>query len=215
MNTFFVNNVNEKNDEKVKLINMKLVILFFRTSVNRECLMLTLHKLIIHKYFYFQVLSGDLQHVNLFNNCETFHLNYNIIITSHLRANHETVSDWSDFVHGAATLLNNHIGELCHLDFSVISLFHQVHHGQRRTLHHCTGPLPVSIVTAFGLLASSSASEGLVPGRLDDPVLSPGQLTEIDEMLLPATLAAVWAGVTVPLRSVGMEMKDFSLGIYD
>lgn len=31
MNTFFVNNVNEKNDEKVKLINMKLVILFFRT----------------------------------------------------------------------------------------------------------------------------------------------------------------------------------------
>ncbi len=71
------------------------------------------------------------------------------------------------------------------------------------------------MVTVFGLLASSCASEGLVPGRLDDPVLSPGQLTEIDEMLLPAALAAVWAGVTVPLGSVGMKMKDFSLRLYD
>lgn len=151
---------------------------------------------------------GICKNVNV-HNYNTFHWNYSIIMTSHLRENHETVSDWRNLVHGAATLLNNHIGELCHLDFSVISLFHQVHHGQRCTLHHHTGPLPVSIVTAFGLLASSCASEGLVPGRLDDPVLSPGQLTEIDEILLPATLAAVWAGVTVPLGSVGMKRKDF------
>lgn len=122
----------------------------------------------------------------------------------------QTASDRGDFVHGAAALLNNHVWEFCHLDFSVISFFDQVHHGQRRALHHRTGPLPVSIVTALWLLASSGASERLVPGRLYDPVLSPGQLSEVDKVLLPATLAAVWTGVTVTLGSVDMEMNDFS-----
>lgn len=120
----------------------------------------------------------------------------------------QTVSDRRDFVHGAATLFYNHVREFCHLNFSVISLFHQIHHGQRRALQHRAGPLPISIVSALGLLASSSASERLVPGRLNDPVLSPGELTEVDEMLLPATLTAAWAGVTVTLGSVGMTIKE-------
>lgn len=102
-------------------------------------------------------------------------------------------------VHGAAALLHDHVRKLGHFDFGVIALFHQVHHGQRGTLHHRALPLAVSVNAALWLPAAPRTAERLVPRGLDHPVLRPGQSAEINEVFFTAAqlLVFVWLAVTV------------------
>lgn len=112
------------------------------------------------------------------------------------------LSDDGDVVHGAGAPLHDHVGELGHLDLRVLALLHQVHDGQRGALGRRAPPLAVAVV-ALGLPAAPSAPEGLVAGRLDDPVLGPGEGAEVDEVLLPA--AGVLVLVAVASRTDGGE----------
>lgn len=109
-------------------------------------------------------------------------------------------------VQHARTPLHHHVGELGHLHVGVLPPLHQVHDGQRGALRHHTAPLPVA-VAAFGLLAAPGAPEGLVPGWLDDPELSPGERAEVDEVLLPAAHASVWVHVAVAARAEGQTRR--------
>lgn len=84
----------------------------------------------------------------------------------------------------------------------MVSPLHQVHDGQGRALHGRAGPLSIAII-ALGLLASPCASEGLVPDRFNDPILRPGHLSEVDEVLLSTAHAVSFARFAVATRSVG------------
>lgn len=116
-------------------------------------------------------------------------------------------SYYRDIVHCARTPFHNHVGEFSHFYLSVVPLLHQVHDGQRSALRHCTPPLPVAVVT-LGLLAASSAPEGLVSCWLNDPVLCPGERAEVDEVLLPAAGVFVMVDVAVATRPEEEHYKE-------
>lgn len=120
-------------------------------------------------------------------------------------------SDDGDVVHGARAPFHDHVGELGHLDLRVLALFHQVHDGQWGALGWRAAPLAVAIV-ALRLSAAPSAPEGLVAGRLDDPVLGPGEGAEVDEVLLPA--AGVLVLATVASRTDGEEGRRLEVVKY-
>lgn len=107
-----------------------------------------------------------------------------------------STSDYRDVVHCAATLLHDHIREFCHFDLCVVALFHQVHHWQRRALHHGAFPLSVTVV-ALRLFARASAPECLVPCWFDDPVLGPREGSEVNEVLFTTTGWLVGVGFAV------------------
>lgn len=105
-------------------------------------------------------------------------------------------SYYGQVVHCARTPLYNHVGELGHFDLGVVALLHQVHDGQGSALGHRAPPLAVAVV-ALWLFAAPGAAEGLVTRRLDDPVLRPGERTEVDEVLLPAAGVFVLVEVAI------------------
>lgn len=119
-------------------------------------------------------------------------------------------SYYGDVVHRARAPLYNHVGEFSHFYLSVVPLLHQVHDGQRGALRHRAPPLPVAVV-ALGLLAASGAPEGLVARRLDDPVLRPGESTEVDEVLFPAAGVLVLVDVAVATRTEEERIKKVRL----
>ncbi len=119
-------------------------------------------------------------------------------------------SYYGDVVHRARTPLYNHVGEFSHFYLSVVPLLHQVHDGQRGALRHRAPPLPVAVVT-LGLLAASGAPEGLVACGLDDPVLRPGESTEVDEVLLPAAGVFILVDVAVATRTEEERIKKVRL----
>lgn len=109
-------------------------------------------------------------------------------------------SDYGEVVHRAGAPLHDHVWEFRHFYLGVIALLHQVHDGEGGALRHHAPPLAVAEV-ASGLLAASCAPEGLVASRFDDPVLRPGEGTEVDEVLLTAAGVFVLADVTVASRT--------------
>lgn len=84
----------------------------------------------------------------------------------------------------------------------MVSSLHQVHDGQGRAFNRRAGPLPVPI-TALGLLTPPRASEGLVPGRFNNPILRPGHLSEVDEVLLSTAHAVSFARFAIATRPMG------------
>ena len=105
-------------------------------------------------------------------------------------------------VHGAGAPLHDHVGEFGHFYLGIVALLHQVHDGQGGALGHHAAPLAVAVV-APGLLAAPRAPEGLVTGRLDDPVLRPGEGAEVDEVLLATAGVFVLTDVAVASRAGG------------
>jgi len=91
-------------------------------------------------------------------------------------------------VRDAAALLDDHVGKLGRFDLGAVAPLDEVHHGERGALCHGAGALPVAEAPqrAGGLQAPPRAPVRLVPCRLDDPVLRPGELAEADVVFLPA-----------------------------
>lgn len=110
-------------------------------------------------------------------------------------------SCYGGIVQSACAPLHNHVGELGHFDFSVVSFLYQVHDGERCAHRHRAPSLPVAEV-AFRLLAAPRAPESLVPGGFNDPVLGPSERPEVDEVLLPAAGVFALVYIAVPTRAV-------------
>lgn len=98
------------------------------------------------------------------------------------------VSHQRHAVCNAAALLNDHVGKLACFNLGAVAPLDEVHHGEWGALCHGTGALPIAEAPqgAGGLQAAPRAAVSLVPRRLDDPVLCPGELAEVDVVFLPA-----------------------------
>lgn len=123
------------------------------------------------------------------------------------------ISYYRHVVHRARAPFHDHVGELGDFYLRVVALFHQVHDGQGGALGHRAPALAVAVV-AFGLLAAAGAPEGLIPGRLDDPVLGPREGAEVDEVLLSAAGVFALADVAVATRAEEKNKKTGRLGVF-